>query len=626
MITKEQIYQLKIDALNGELENENTELFEYLIQDPDYFSDDFIQYVLNQESSPWNRWDDEIVNKIGIDKIISSKQGESRENLIQALSRNDINVKKIVSNLENDSKKEINELINTMAEDGKFQIDKIHNLMDKESFNKYYEKNEEKFSTVLIKELLDEGIIENISDRAKEILLNNSSYETCEKYYKNGKIDIDSLDEKKSILEDEKKKIEKNNRISSAIANINCGLDVNKDVLIRDLSAAQFYDLYKNKKINDEVLKDRKDFDQNILDNAEKYDKKTVSEAITGQYFQKGLYNTCLDLETIVNYNKSKKINDDNSKKIEEIYNYLQSNDEHNDKIDIKKIEQIAKNINIDETINNEIKQFGNELNNELKMMQNNISKIKKEYVQNTNVPIYRLENKSENEKNLKLLVHSELVENAKKYYEKKWDGISFSLLDNNHLDTFLSGIIFGYNSIDSQNIKAVNTEDGQTNQINIFLDENRRVKANDLYSVEEYLKNTDAYNEIAVKTKDERPKPDYILTYEKYPNNNEIEIAKMYNIPIISVDKSKYIDKNLDEKDNKSTYKNRFYTNEFGRDIKLKDRLKSSKNEKIDKNHIKKFAKDKDVILEKKNAKEMIEKLNIEQDIEIENFRKRER
>lgn len=55
MITKEQIYQLKIDALNGELENENTELFEYLIQDPDYFSDDFIQYVLNQESSPWNR-------------------------------------------------------------------------------------------------------------------------------------------------------------------------------------------------------------------------------------------------------------------------------------------------------------------------------------------------------------------------------------------------------------------------------------------------------------------------------------------------------------------------------------------------------------------------------------------
>ena len=622
MITKEQIYQLKIDALNGELENENTELFEYLIQDPDYFSDDFIQYVLNQESSPWNRWDDEIVNKIGIDKIIISKQGESRENLIQALSRNDINVKKIVSNLENNSKKEINELINTMAEDGKFQIDKIHNLMDKESFNKYYEKNEEKFSTVLIKELLDEGIIENISDRAKEILLNNSSYETCEKYYKNGKIDIDSLDEKKSILEDEKKKIEKNNRISSAIANINCDLDVNKDVLIRDLSAAQFYDLYKNKKINDEVLKDRKDFDQNILDNAEKYDKKTVSEAITGQYFQKGLYNTCLDLETIVNYNKSKKINDDNSKKIEEIYNYLQSNDEHNDKIDIKKIEQIAKNINIDETINNEIKQFGNEL----KMMQNNISKIKKEYVQNTNVPIYRLENKSENEKNLKLLVHSELVENAKKYYEKKWDGISFSLLDNNHLDTFSSGIIFGYNSIDSQNIKAVNTEDGQTNQINIFLDENRRVKANDLYSVEEYLKNTDAYNEIAVKTKDERPKPDYILTYEKYPNNNEIEIAQMYNIPIISVDKSKYIDKNLDEKDNKSTYKNRFYTNEFGRDIKLKDRLKSSENEKIDKNHIKKFAKDKDVILEKKNAKEMIEKLNIEQDIEIENFRKRER
>ena len=626
MITKEQIYQLKIDALNGELENENTELFEYLIQDPDYFSDDFIQYVLNQESSPWNRWDDEIVNKIGIDKIIISKQGESRENLIQALSRNDINVKKIVSNLENDSKKEITELINTMAEDGKFQIDKIHNLMDKESFNKYYEKNEEKFSTVLIKELLDEGIIENISDRAKEILLNNSSYETCEKYYKNGKIDIDSLDEKKSILEDEKKKIEKNNRISSAIANINCSLDVNKDVLIRDLSAAQFYDLYKNKKINDEVLKDRKNFDQNIIDNAKKYDKKTVSEAITGQYFQKGLYNICLDLETIVNYNKSKKINDDNSKKIEEIYNYLQSNDEHNDKIDIKKIEQIAKDINIDETINNEIKQFGNELNNELKMTQNNISKIKKEYVQNTNVPIYRLENKSENEKNFKLLVHSELVENAKKYYERKWDGISFSLLDDKHLDTFLSGVIFGYNSIDSQNIKAVNTEDGKTNQTNIFLDENIRVKANDLYSVEEYLKNTDAYNEIAVKTKDERPKPDYILTYEKYPNNNEIEIAQMYNIPIISVDKSKYIDKNLDEKDNKSTYKNRFYTNEFGRDIKLKDRLKSSENEKIDKNHIKKFTKDKDVILEKKNAKEMIEKLNIEQDIEIENFRKRER
>ncbi len=435
---------------------------------------------------------------------------------------------------------------------------------------------------------------------------------------KSGEVDITFLNQKKSMLEEEKRK-EKINDIMKSPEKLDYAL--NKDLVIKDLSAAQFYKLYKNGFINGDILNERRNFDKKIIDNAEKYNNKTVAEAITGQYFQKGLYNTCLDLQTIINYNKSKKINDDNSKKIEEIYNYLQGNDEFYDKNYIKKIEEIAKNTNINKIINNEIKQFGDELSNKLNTTQKNIESIKKEYVQNDDIPIYKLKNKNENEKNFTLLVHSTTVSNAREYYKNKGNRISMSLLNDKHFETFKTEIIFGYNKIDEQNILFVSTGDGQTNQKDIDSDGNLNVYANELYSVDEYINKTEDYNEIVLKVNDKKPKPDYLLTYEENPNKNEIEIAQMYNIPIINVDKSKYIDKNLEQEDNKLTYEDKSYKDEIGRSIELKDKVKSIENERIDKNHIKKFANDKNVILEKENAKEMIKKLEIERDIERKNL-----
>lgn len=247
---------------------------------------------------------------------------------------------------------------------------------------------------------------------------------------KNGEVDINFLNQKRSMIEQEKRK-EKINDIIKFPEKLDYAL--NKDLLIKDLSAAQFYKLYKNGFINDEILNERRNFDKKIIDNAEVYNNKTVAEAITGQYFQKGLYNTCLDLQTIINYNKSKKIKDDNSKKIEEIYNCLQDNNEFYNKNYIKKIEEIAKNTDINKIINNEIKQFGNELNNKLNTTQNNIESIKREYVPNDNIPIYKLKNKNENEKNFTLLVHSTTVNNAREYYKNKGNRISMSLLNDNH-------------------------------------------------------------------------------------------------------------------------------------------------------------------------------------------------
>ena len=70
-----------------------------------------------------------------------------------------------------------------MANDGKFKTDKLSNLMNNEDFNKYYKKNEEKFHESIIRRLLDKGVIEDVSERTKKILLNNCSYDTCKKYF-----------------------------------------------------------------------------------------------------------------------------------------------------------------------------------------------------------------------------------------------------------------------------------------------------------------------------------------------------------------------------------------------------------------------------------------------------------
>ncbi len=179
MLTNEE----KIEVLTGEFKELNPVGYKQVIQHSGFLDDDFVKYAIKHADTTRVKWDDDVLKEMGIEKYLISKQGENRENLILALAKNNINLKDIVKNLEDDKKSEINNLINKMANDGKFKTDKLSNLMNNEDFNKYYKKNEEKFHESIIRRLLDKGVIEDVSERTKKILLNNCSYDTCKKYF-----------------------------------------------------------------------------------------------------------------------------------------------------------------------------------------------------------------------------------------------------------------------------------------------------------------------------------------------------------------------------------------------------------------------------------------------------------
>lgn len=179
MLTNEE----KIEVLTGEFKELNPIGYKQLIQHPDFLDDDFVKYAIKRADTTSVKWDDDILKEMKIEKYLLSKQGKNRENLILALAKNSINLKDIVENLKDDKKSEINNLINKMANDGKFKTDKLRNILNDEDLKKYYKKNEEKFKESTIINLLDDVIIEAVSERTKKILLNNCSYDTCKKYF-----------------------------------------------------------------------------------------------------------------------------------------------------------------------------------------------------------------------------------------------------------------------------------------------------------------------------------------------------------------------------------------------------------------------------------------------------------
>lgn len=181
------------------------------------------------------------------------------------------------------------------------------------------------------------------------------------------------------------------------------------------------------------------------------------------------------------------------------------------------------------------------------------------------------------------MLVHAQSLESAKGHNNDKRaggiksnvHGLSFSVLDESHLTTFLSNdaIVFGYDDLGGGNIVAVNTCDGQTNQRNILGDVDCKVMAKELYSVDKFMDLTgdSSYNELAVKFLNGTMQPSYVVSFKENPSKEEIEIAKMYKIPILVIEKERYRQEQSQNRNGKINYKKHWHEERSGRFIEKK-------------------------------------------------------
>lgn len=128
--------------------------------------------------------------------------------------------------------------------------------------------------------------------------------------------------------------------------------------------------------------------------------------------------------------------------------------------------------------------------------------------------------------------------------------GTSMSLISNSKMDFYgnrisYETIILGFNNLDINHFVHVYNADSfsgymKSNGIATY-------KQNKLYTPNSLIKDTIDYNEIVYQVKTDNTKylskslkPSYVVAFDKI-DQGDIDVAKKFNIPIISIDRSKY-------------------------------------------------------------------------------------
>lgn len=306
--------------------------------------------------------------------------------------------------------------------------------------------------------------------------------------------------------------------------------DFGIEVLLSSFKIKQFDLIVKKLELSIDMYEKRKQCFIYMLKNYKDYDPLTVKNVFSLYLFEDILSNTLINISVILKYanqnEKARKILGDLYYGFEQIYYYL------NEKNEINPID-IINNTNIKEdTIDTILSKMYELFNEEVNQKTDSKIILKNATVENKQgVQVYRLDNANDSV----FLVHSlsELEEfDYEEFIKKSKDDakICMSLLDSNHLKTFLGGIVFGYLNMPNK-LYSATVYDGQTNQRNLLL----RQYNSDLTSIESFLNNTnqDYYNELAYLSDNKPIKPSFILCVDREPNDLEIKTAKNFDIPI---------------------------------------------------------------------------------------------
>lgn len=312
----------------------------------------------------------------------------------------------------------------------------------------------------------------------------------------------------------------------------------------------------------DKLIQQRKDIENDLLNDINNVNKSYVQDLISQIYFKDYAKNTLLNIETILETINSKKdlkeiINDNIIKLLNNLKYFFSLNINELNNYDLNNLILILNELRsqnkldiIDKLFSLVQKRFYLEMKNSFNKSKI-LNGINYEEI-NLNgrcAKYYKLQCQTENQKQFYLLTRTNKIEdymlkdNAKKEYIKAFENkkyLSYSLIDNHIYDSFSSKdrIIFGYDDIKNNYIMSSNTHDGQTNQY--ALKDNFYVIKQQYLSLKDFLIKTDKYNEIVLKN-DIPILPSYIISNTEIPSRKIIEVSINMNIPIIYLDPNYY-------------------------------------------------------------------------------------
>ncbi len=312
----------------------------------------------------------------------------------------------------------------------------------------------------------------------------------------------------------------------------------------------------------DKLIQQRKDIENDLLNDINNVNKSYVQDLISQIYFKDYAKNTLLNIETIIETINSKKdlkemINDNILKLLNNLKYFFSLNINELNNYDLNNLILILNELRsqnklyiIDKLFSLVQKSFYLEMKNSFNKSKI-LNGINYEEI-NLNgrcAKYYKLQCQTENQKQFYLLTRTNKIEdymlkdNAKKEYIKAFENkkyLSYSLIDNHIYDSFSSKdrIIFGYDDIKNNYIMSSNTHDGQTNQY--ALKDNFYVIKQQYLSLKDFLIKTDKYNEIVLKN-DIPILPSYIISNTEIPSRKILEVSINMNIPIIYLDPNYY-------------------------------------------------------------------------------------
>ncbi len=331
-------------------------------------------------------------------------------------------------------------------------------------------------------------------------------------------------DKKRSVLCDLKPDSSLELRIKAEeIVNTEEGMNI----LLKEVTEPQFSNVINILHLDPSLYDLRKNILSVELNNYEKYDVSTVKNVLCEYCFNDNSRNITLRLKTLIEYasrnREALKLMKEKIHYLIKLYSFLTK-----DYIECNPLDLVS-DININELIREAHNIFSKDINKKTDITDilnsSNYKDIDGVKVIDVDIPLERSY----------FIVHSDSdYPTLDEYKEgaKKHNRICMSVLDNNHMNTFLDGIVFGYCNIEAPIYSAL-PFDGQTNQrrMEVGKPQFRSI----LSSVDTFMKRTTGvYNELTYKTDNELILPSYILVANREPNEKELAIAKEYNIPIL--------------------------------------------------------------------------------------------
>lgn len=330
-----------------------------------------------------------------------------------------------------------------------------------------------------------------------------------------------------------------------------------------------FYIISKKLKLNN-LKRLREKRNEEILNKYALHNPLMVKVAFCYKYFKDNSNNVNLTISSILDRIKFsdtyKKFCSGCEKILKNLKKYLDTNSFSY----LLKLNNAFNNFDINKIIIKLTNEANNQFYNELKysLSKDFLKNIKPELLYSKNgekVEFYTIEKQTQSQQTFNILFKTIdyqdcfYTNNATQCYlerEKVAKYSSFSLINQTNKLNGLGiyrRIILGFNNLGKSNIISCNTHDGYVNQATI--EKNKFVRKQQYLPIDKFLKQTGVYNEI-VFTNSHTIKPSFILSLSNEPNENLIEVASGFNLPIVYINTAVYRYKKTNDDKKQDFYK----------------------------------------------------------------------